>query len=264
MLMKERKGMLLLLLPWVLCISAVGVSAASNGTTTDALVTATDTNAIVQCSLCGDDPSWEPLDRHAKFDGGGGDYVTCGHVHSLGFIALPPQNCSFLQGWGAGLCQCAPASSLSETTQKCRLCETGFLKQGQMAGFPSISCASSQVQASRDQSVPCHVYQATVGEYCGCHNPKATANMCRICGGDNNRPLPDPLKFIPRHASKSCGELEFDANVPNADCRLFQKLYGEQCCPPVIEDNSAAAAVQTLTIRWFVGLVSAMLLVHYY
>jgi hypothetical protein len=59
--------------------------------------------------------------------------------------------------------------------------------------MPGVTCAEMQVDARRDYSYNCRVYQTMLENYYGCKNSKTTAQYCCLCEGSL---LPDPLKTV--------------------------------------------------------------------
>jgi len=195
--------------------------------------------ALVDCPLCAD-PTFSPQDPQARFVAGT-EVLDCQTAFDLGNLTLPQENCTFWQNRGETICQCAAGPP---AVNQCQLCEDGTpLPDPLRAALPGTPCVLVQVAAQRDEMQYCPVYQETFGVYCGCHNnnnnnnPNGTANVCRLCGGTNE--LPDPLMTVSftrntiatSSNQTSCVELEFAANLPDADCAEFQLLYQKSCCP---------------------------------
>jgi hypothetical protein len=162
-----------------------------------------------------------------------------------------------LQSIGINICSCG--RDIQEPSN-CSLCEDGSsLPNGLFPGLPGETCAELQVDAIRDFFENCQAHQATFGTYCGCENPVAAANACRVCGdlGD----LPDHLRIVETAASGnvSCGVLEFSANLVKETCSDAQGLYAEACgCgeladDPVNDDPSGSSRAMTGLVSVFVS-----------
>lgn len=219
---------------------------------------------FVDCPLCAD-PTHYPQDPQSRFVAGE-NTLTCQTAFDLGNLSLPEDNCTFWQSRGEMICECAAGPA---EPNECTLCESGTLPDPLRAAVPGRSCTEVQVDAKRDESQYCVSYQQTLGVYCGCDNPQATApdqEVCRLCGGTNE--LQDPLNSVTlvidvnETSQVSCVELEFTANLPGADCNEFQVLYQESCCPedPDNATQDGAQRVFSIVLTWAVLSVSSILL----
>ena len=169
----------------------------------------------------------------------------------MGTIELSTADCESLHTWGSTLCLCSTNTSNATawSSNNCSLCEDGgSLPKPVYEGLPSTTCAQLQVNAIRDDPSLCTTWQKTVGVYCQCNNTLVARNACRLCG---QFPLPDPLlqgnstnftsssTEIARSSSSSdsnssCGELEFQANLPDSNCSDFQQRFGSACCQNLV------------------------------
>jgi hypothetical protein len=195
----------------------------------------------VDCSFCSE-PGHVPQLNYSAFSSGKSVY-SCQNAFELGVLRLPQENCTFWQSRGASICGCA---SEAPPENNCTLCEDGSsLPEPLMAGVPGKLCAQLQAEAKWDEPENCVVWQQTIGVYCGCGNPQATAvgqEVCRICGEGDEVNLPDPLLAVPlltdlgEETSSSCGQLEFEANLFGASCDQYQIFYSKECCTSTIEE----------------------------
>jgi hypothetical protein len=73
--------------------------------------------------------------------------------------------------------------------------------------------------------------QATAGVYCGCDNPDASEDACRICGKDQL--LPNPGRIAEAKSDISCREAEYVANLEgSSSCSDMQGNFATACCGP--------------------------------
>jgi hypothetical protein len=223
----------------------------------------------MDCPLCAD-PTHFPLDPLSRFVSGAETW-TCQSAFELEDLTLPSDNCTFWQSRGEVICQCAEGPP---EVNECTLCEDGSaLPNPLLAAIPGKICAQLQVDAKRDQAEFCIAYQQTIGVYCGCDNPLATAagqEVCRLCGdtsGDTTQIMADSMKMVSLMADNgntveaSCGQLEFSANLPGEDCSDFQLLYSESCCveAPTPSPSPEDGAPLVVASSWL-GLSLLMLL----
>ena len=127
--------------------------------------------------------------------------------------------------------------------------------------------AQLQAEASRDNPELCPVWQWTIGYYCGCENEvEAEDEVCRLCGDDTALPSPNEalslLTSENKEISKTCGQLEFESNLPGSNCEQFQTLYKEGCCrnvelPSMSDDPDASSGGQ---MQWRVSLLGLLAL----
>jgi len=207
-----------------------------------------DEDDVIMCSLCSNS-SHIPQDPFSRFVVGSEAY-TCQTAYELGPLELPQDNCTFWQSRGETICQCAEEPP--PDANDCTLCESGTLPSPLKEGIPGKVCSAVQVDAKRGDEDLCVIYQQTIGIYCGCDNPIAThknQNVCRLCGGTDGQEeerLPVPLFLVPVIIDEdtdttttsseevigmsSCVELEFEANLPGANCKEYQELYGKKNC----------------------------------
>ena len=126
------------------------------------------------------------------------------------------------------------ACGCPDAVPPCTLCEDGssfvsdrpsdFSKQGQ-------TCAYDQFALKYIKDLDCPAAQATVGETCGCTNPKADLTACRICG--TGLSLPDPSIFVESFLH-TCGFIEYFASAEAAigakTCTFTRGEYLNVCC----------------------------------
>mmetsp|Transcript_17974 Transcript_17974/g.34251 ORF Transcript_17974/g.34251 Transcript_17974/m.34251 type:complete len:508 (-) Transcript_17974:251-1774(-) len=163
----------------------------------------------------------------------------------LGYTAADPLCEERQQLWNT---KCCADGSSEVNTGVCFLCEDGsqpthmypspFEERVPNSSFWE-SCAQLQNNALQNPS-ECVMHQA-MGPYCGCTNPVASANACRICG--ENAALPDPGRFIARSFFRSttdptidssitsCGQAELISNKESSICETFQDTFASVCCP---------------------------------
>ena len=204
---------------------------------------------IIECPLCSD-PTHTPQDPFSRFVAGD-QTLSCQSAFDLGSLELPVENCTFWQSRGDLICQCAAEPP---EANNCTLCESVTLPDPLKEILPGQVCSEVQVDAKRGSEDLCVVYQQTIGVYCGCDNPLATAadqEVCRLCGGEQKLPVPlSPVAVIGEEGEEvetSCVELEFMANLPGANCQDYQTLYGnENCC---LMDSPTKAPVDGAATR---------------
>jgi hypothetical protein len=201
---------------------------------------------LVSCDLCADGSAPNDLSAIGNF---GEITTTCGDVYNNGPVILPEANCTFLQGIGSSLCSC---NKELPGVNNCTLCEDGsVVPRVLLESFPGETCAAMQNEARRDEEENCVHYQAVVGHYCGCVNPDATDDACRICGS-NDLPAPQLLvNNVDGNMNVSCIELEFNANV-DGTCGAAQNAYSKVCCPTL-----APVAAPTSSGRRLFGLLTS-------
>mmetsp|Transcript_18861 Transcript_18861/g.33247 ORF Transcript_18861/g.33247 Transcript_18861/m.33247 type:complete len:278 (-) Transcript_18861:114-947(-) len=250
--MKQKAAVIYYFLLRFVVLSAFSSAQPTNNVTTEELV---------DCPLCAD-PSHTPQDPFSVFVSGEST-LSCQTAYDLGILRLPQDNCTFWQNRGTNICQCAAEPP---PRNDCTLCEDGgLLPDPFLEGRPGIACAQLQIEAKRDNLENCIVWQQTQGVYCGCENPNVTSDeysVCRFCADDVD--LFDPLAIIvqTRNLGKSdsfsCGEAEFEANLPenSGRCLDYMELYGKHCCrvpstlPPIggnisTENGGTSNAVRT-------------------
>jgi hypothetical protein len=199
---------------------------------------------LVDCPLC-QNPGEVPQDLSAVFVAGT-EVVSCQTALSYGPRRLPPDSCQFWQSRGHSLCKCSSEQPL--LSNDCHLCSNGqSLPDPLREGLPNTTCAVLQANAKRDDPELCPIWQKTIGNYCGCDNPALTmttdnenmttaitSTMCHLCGEDLT--LPNPLQMIDtQYVSNlqdftACGSLEFQANLEESDCELYQFMFANDCC----------------------------------
>jgi hypothetical protein len=188
----------------------------------------------VDCPLCaqvGDEPAESEL-LSVFTTSVGVDAVTCQTAFELETLRLPAENCTFWQNRGSTICKCGPPVVVDDVENDCKLCENlEALPFPSKEGTPGRLCAQLQVDAKRDLPENCIVWQQTVGVYCGCENPNATADLsCRLCGDDTDLPNYLAIAISSSDTNSSCIELEFQANLEESNCNDFQSLYSDECC----------------------------------
>jgi hypothetical protein len=127
----------------------------------------------------------------------------------------------------------------------CNLCEQGVRLPEPDMRVPSLTCAQIGGLASfAPGDASCVAYQSTYGVYCGCNNPIASENACRICGADDGSitygnpgnlvKAPDFATTADAPARRFCRELEFFAQFMTTPtlptCADYQAEYGDACC----------------------------------
>lgn len=179
------------------------------------------------CSLCYDaslppNPSLQ-LDI---FDG-----ASC---QQLAMTAADPETAesgvlSCNQWLGVGVfCQCPIPDKV------CALCEDGADLPDPQIFLGERSCADLNMLATFEDDDSCRAWQASAGIYCGCQNPKASENYCRICGNDTLLPDPGRIAFeVDDDGPVVCGFLEL--NPSRTPCAELQAEYGMVCCGEPIQ-----------------------------
>jgi hypothetical protein len=181
----------------------------------------------IDCPLCANE-THTPQDPFSIFVAGDAT-MTCQTAFDLGPVQLPKSNCTFWQRRGETICQCAaepPPRNL------CTLCQNGkSLPDPFLEVLPGMVCAELQLDARRDDPTNCVLWQQTYGFYCGCDNdPPMELNICRLCGDTSE--LLDPMASTFENGTFSCGEAEFDVNLPENDskCDEYISIYANRCC----------------------------------
>jgi hypothetical protein len=94
-----------------------------------------------------------------------------------------------------------------------------------------------------------------------------TNAMCNLCGEDLK--LPNPLLMIDtQYVSNlpdftACGTLEFQANIEESDCELYQFMFANDCCRFVVrpEDVESGALYSGVAAVAVAATVTALALV---
>jgi hypothetical protein len=117
----------------------------------------------------------------------------------------------------------------------CTFCENGttnfvlnrrsdFSQRGQ-------TCAYDQFATQYIVNADCNSIRGTIGQTCGCNNPNAAKNVCRICG--DGKSLPNPQIFVPSFG-QTCGFIEYYASSEVATqgktCSFLRGEYVNVCC----------------------------------
>ena len=170
-----------------------------------------------------------------------GETFTCGQVEeflALGFGDLLG-NCE--DAWLVGVTLCGCAGNLANAT--CLLCEDGsVLPDPSFEFIQNFTCGGFHYAVSSGDEIECATAQATVGVYCGCNNPDASEDACRICGGSL---LPDASLIADPDNQTSCLELEYLANTGEVTCKEVQDTWAPFCCSteiPLVELPRAPTA----------------------
>jgi hypothetical protein len=131
------------------------------------------------------------------------------------------------------------AGCCDEPASFCNLCENGERLPEPDRKVNILTCSQMGGVASFSPNATCAIYQATYGVYCGCVNPLASENACRICGDDvplEHRtlvPAPEFQNTAAAPAKRFCGALEFFAQFttdPLPGCADYQAEFGVSCC----------------------------------
>jgi hypothetical protein len=165
---------------------------------------------------------------------------TCGqYVNFAATIDVDADDITCAEVYGEGLwCGC-PVPPV-----KCNLCEDGSdLLNPDLEIVPDETCLSLSYYATFEEGDECTAYQATVGVYCGCTNPIASAGYCRICGGDTMLPDPGTVAYMDEDGfDVSCGLAELNEELET--CDALQSKYAEACgCPTTAPDTTNQVTV---------------------
>jgi hypothetical protein len=165
------------------------------------------------------------------------------------------------RGVTAGCCDAPPTF--------CNLCEQGGRLPEPDLKVSALTCSQIGGVASFFGNATCEVYQATYGVYCGCENPLASENACRICGDDvplEHRTLVPASKFqntAEAPAKRFCGALEFFSQFstdPLPGCADYQAEFGASCCGAGgggVDDGSTEAPGGSVAARPTLAPVTA-------
>ena len=214
------------------------------------------TQPTQDCRLCINQND-SPQNLQATFSVGSAT-LSCQTAFDLGALQLPESNCTLWQNRGATVCKCTTNATIP--VNDCLLCRSKALPSPQMEGSPGKLCSELQVDARRDLASRCPVWQETYGVYCGCDFNASSPNTCRLCGGTTE--LPNPLQAVDLisnsgPSTSSCGQLEFQSNLPQYSCSQFQQLYAGNCCNSVI----IRAAAANERFGWLVATFSGVFVV---
>lgn len=180
-----------------------------------------------QCtSVCPDGSSVPYFDR--EIEEVNGRTLTCGELEDQIYLGLAdPERCEAYHFIGVQVCGCREMKRSS-----CSLCEDGSLPPSLFQDVDdTASCVDLAAQAAYTNNPDqCTAFQATAGVMCGCENPIASQNACRLCG--NDRFLPDPSRIADEESEISCGEAEYVGTIAPQEnvCRALVKDYSEVCC----------------------------------
>lgn len=160
-----------------------------------------------------------------------GKTVTCGEVEAQAALGVQDQEtCNTYALMGVYACGCEntlPALA-------CQLCEDGSLPPNLLhdldgKGNTCVEFMSGIMDIN--DPMTCTAFQGTAGVYCGCNNPVASKNICRICGG--SQLLPNPQRIAQTGSEISCSEAEYVANLEgSASCSWMQENFADVCCGP--------------------------------
>ena len=222
----------------------------------------TEFNALaMQCGGCGDPPptsspsanpdecdslcpdgSEVPNPTAIVFEGDENMPVTCSELEfglQLGFFP-PGESCLQIQLLGVTQCGCPDTLPDIPEDASCKLCEDGSAPPDlDYEVIPDFSCRLAAYQLAFEEGDNCTAIQATAGVYCGCDNPIATQDVCRICGDSL---MPDPSRIIDPDEGIACGEIEYDANTGESTCSEAQDAWADFCC--ATEAPSAAPSLE--------------------
>jgi hypothetical protein len=160
-----------------------------------------------------------------------GKTVTCGEVEAQ--VALGVQDQATCHTYALlGVYTCGCENTLAE--QSCELCEDGSMPPNLLHDMDGKGNTCVELMTKMmyvNDTVTCMAFQATAGVYCGCDNPVASEDACRICSKDQL--LPNPRRNVDTLSDVSCGEAEYVANLnSSSNCSWMQDNYATACCGP--------------------------------
>ena len=182
----------------------------------------------VCASLCpGGEPVASSFVNNIIFDHQ--ETASCGQLEDLLRFVTPFESCDIVHYIGVTQCGCNDTLPPIPQDADCYVCEDGSVPMNLSFNIHTdLTCRGLGYVVASDNET-CSVVQATAGAYCGCDNPKAEENVCRLCGGDSL--LPDPSRVIKLMTDDvPCIDLEFQANEERINCTDVQNVWAPVCC----------------------------------
>ena len=180
--------------------------------------------AASTCTLC--DGGSFPADPAARFKVRNDMVLNCSQMFDIAPTLTDETDCAGIRQIGNMICQCNPP----EVTP-CTLCSDGSAVPNPDTPIlpDNTTCSDLEARAAADFDSNCLSWQSTAGVYCGCQSNVAMEGRCDICPPGNLLPLPfKDVKFVDG-TSRTCLELEVEANRGGGDCGRYQQLYAEPC-----------------------------------
>ena len=175
------------------------------------------------CTLC--DGGSFPADPAARFKVRDDMVLSCSQMFYMAPTLTDEAECEGIRQIGEMICQCNP-----KEVAPCTLCSDGSaVPDPDTPILPdNTTCSDLEGRAAADFDSNCPAWQSTAGVYCGCQSNIAMSGRCDICPGEI---LPNPFKDVNfvDGTSRTCLELEVDANRGGGDCDRYQQLYAEAC-----------------------------------
>uniref|UniRef100_A0A7S0ANE9 Uncharacterized protein n=1 Tax=Minutocellus polymorphus TaxID=265543 RepID=A0A7S0ANE9_9STRA len=175
------------------------------------------------CTLCGGGSF--PADPAARFKVRDDLVLNCSQMFDIAPTLTDEAECEGIRQIGDMICQCNP-----KQVTPCTLCSDGSaVPDPDTPILPdNTTCSDLEGRAAADFDSNCPAWQSTAGVYCGCQSNNAMTERCDICPGEL---LPDPFKDVEfvDGTSRTCLELEVEANRGSGECGRYQQLYAEAC-----------------------------------
>ena len=182
-----------------------------------------EATAASTCTLC--DGGSFPADAAARFKVRDDMVLNCSQMFDIAPTLTDEAECAGIRQIGDMICQCNPPD-----VTPCTLCSDGSsVPDPDTPILPdNTTCSDLEARAAADFDSNCPSWQSTAGVYCGCQYNMVMEGRCDICPGEL---LPNPFKDIQfvDGTSRTCLELEVEANRRGGDCGRYQQLYAEPC-----------------------------------
>ena len=181
------------------------------------------TAAASTCTLC--DGGSFPADAAARFKVRDDMVLNCSQMFDIAPTLTDETDCAGIRQIGEMICQCNPPD-----VTPCTICSDGSAVPNPDTPIlaDNTTCSDLEARAAADFDSNCPSWQSTAGVYCGCQSNVAMEGRCDICPGEL---LPNPFKDVKfaDGTSRTCLELEVEANRGGGDCGRYQQLYADPC-----------------------------------
>ena len=169
--------------------------------------------------------------------------MTCGMLNAQVTAGLKDASeCSLVIALGAVYCGC-PTS----IENPCNLCGDGSAiplpLEPAALGVTCVEYMAFALGTTSADDELCGVNQATLGVYCGCDNPIASEDVCRVCGDERLLPDPEmPTNFDFEGELASCAIVELAANMERfmIGCEAIRAAFAPACCNTMAPSTSPA------------------------
>mmetsp|Transcript_25607 Transcript_25607/g.39357 ORF Transcript_25607/g.39357 Transcript_25607/m.39357 type:complete len:635 (-) Transcript_25607:107-2011(-) len=163
------------------------------------------------------------------------------------------QSCAGFVYYGVNVCGCEP---VLDDGANCDICEDGSLANPDELDGDCLFFAGAAYAETADSPL-CQYYQGSAGVYCGCQNPIASQDVCRLCG--DNILLPDAgateSSILGTDDLSNCWQLESTASIAEEyfggrTCDETRSAVSEECCTvpsnsPTLSPSDTASVFPT-------------------